>query len=198
MSSGELSEKSSSRQLWAELQRLRAKSPVELSQDREAEYARSRGRESELLSQLRAAREGAAASGVAGERVAGKPAVSDFRNLWGRFTLSILRLPALRERFGMAAVELAVSRTVLPDLFLLELMEPRGPREAEDRNRIRRMLVTPSFVAVLTRREPWATRARARFLASTARVYFRPSVWRAYEEGPAELPRPDYFGSVVK
>lgn len=158
---------------------------------------RARAREEALLKELVAAR-GEAQGGVAGQRVAGRPALAQYRReTWARFALAVERLPSVRATEGMAGVRLAVASELLPDLYMLGLTPARGPVEATQRDEIRRVLDSPAFVAVLARDDPWADHLRVLFLSETARRYFRPSVWAVYEHGSDEL-KADRWGTVVK
>jgi hypothetical protein len=209
MSPGTLGPKSSAAQLWAALQQERARHAAKPSGADQADLlenqarlfasdVRASAREEALLKELAAARDEARSLGVAGERVAGKPAVADFRRTWERFAGAVLRLPDTRRQEGMKGVRLVVASDLLADLYLLSLGPPRGVTEARERDRLRRVLETPSFLAVLSRDEPWADRLRVLFLSQVARTYFRPSVWRAYEEASSDVPAADKWGTVYK
>lgn len=196
----ELSSKSSAAQLWARVvelsDELKRSEPEQVRQMSD-ELERARADTRDLVDELRAAR-ATPVRGVAGVKVAGKPALSDFRKeTWTEFTFAVGRLPGLRARYGMGFVRMEVARTLLPDLYLLGLAPPRGPIEARERDTLRRCLDSTPFLALLTRPEPWADRLRALFISRVARSYYRSSVYTAYETATSEE-KLDKLGTVYK
>jgi hypothetical protein len=191
-----LDAKSSAGELWAEVRRLRSLSAdgaepelVRVAAELERERARARA----LSNEVRAARAEGADLGVAGVRVAGKSGVALFRvETWRRFSNAVVRLPRTRREEGLGVVRLTVAKDLVADLYLLGLTAPRGPIEARERDRIRRLLDSPSFVALLSRPEPAFDRLRVLFLSQAARAFYRPSVWAAFERGSEELRRDPY------
>jgi hypothetical protein len=196
-----LDAKSSAGELWSEVRRLRSLSadgaePEAARLSAELERERARGRA--LLSEVRAARAETFDLGVAGLRVGGKAAPAQFRtDTWRRFANATLRLPRTREEEGLRYVRLFVAKNLVADLYLLGLQAPRGPLEAKERDRIRRVLDSPSFVALLSRPEPAFDRLRILFLSQAARAFYRPSVWAVFERGSEDVRR-DAYGTVLK
>lgn len=186
---GEPDERWSSRQLLAYIERRRIETPSE-----EAERLRARVEaQSTELTALRTA----AASGVAGKRVAGKAALADFRReTWRKFSDAVLRLPETRRTLGMAGVRLAIASELDADLYLLGVTAPRGNVEARERDRLRRILDSPPFAALLSRADGWADRLRVLYLSQTARAFYRPSVWAVYERASED--HADRWGNVDK
>jgi hypothetical protein len=194
-----LSDKSSAGQLWGEVQRLRAlrSNPSRETSELREELERARARETYLMSELSAAQSAGAEDGIAPDEVAGKPAVAKFRRIFRKFSDAVLRLPATYRRHGHATAEMVIAKTLVADLELFELDAPRGTVESRERHRLRAMLVSPAFKALLMRDEPWAEHARIQFLNGVARSFFRPSVWRSYQHSPDEGAI-DKWGTVVK
>ncbi|MCI4320526.1 MAG: hypothetical protein L3K23_10445 [Thermoplasmata archaeon] len=159
-------------------------------------YERARGDVERLSKELAAAR-GLRPTGIAGERVAGKRALSEFRQTWREFTDAVVNLPEIRAAYGMDGVRLVVATDLIPDLYLLGLTAPRGSIDARERDRLRRILDSPSLVAIMARPEAWADRMRTLFLSQAARSFFRASVWAVYEHASDEG-RIDRYGTVVK
>lgn len=192
---------SSARQLWPEVQRLRTLGPRRVADEEEAERARlladAHAREEALVRELAAARAGSEEEGVAADKVAGRPSLAGFRRTWSRFAHATLRLPDVRDEEGPQAVRLFVASELDSDLYLLSLTAPRGEREADERDRVRRAFDSPAMLAVLSRRERWADRFRAAVLSTAARSFFRPSVWATFDKA-AEEGRLDRYGEVLK
>jgi len=210
--SSELSPKSSAAQLWAALLEQRTDnarlrnlaSPERISANPErkernsaspseelrnstvldlmTENARARAHEAALLEELAAARGEETAAGIAGDAVAGKPALAQFRQkTWRKFSRAVTRLPLVLESKGWNYVRLVAATDLDADLYLLGVSEPAGPLIAQERDEIRRFIDHPARLANLCRPETWADALRADFLSNAARVYFRPSVPVIYE-----------------
>lgn len=199
MARKDLSERSSARELWAELkrrERLKAEPSAELDELR-GDIERAHARENLLSSELAAARADASDAGISDESIAGKPAIAKYRREWKRFANAVLRLPRVRQTEGFYAVRIAVAKELDADLALFELDAPRGEIAARERDRLRRQLDTPAFVAVMARPETWADYQRLLFLSQVVRAYFRPSVWRVYDRATDEGAL-DRYGTVFK
>lgn len=160
------------------------------------ERADARGKA--LLNELSALREEATNEGIEGDRVAGKPAVADVRRAWRRFTNAVLRMPQVRDAEGFDAMALQVSQEIIPTLYLFSLWAPRGPNEAQEQDRIRRQFETTSFLALLSRNEPWVDAHRRRLLAQAARAYLRPTLWLVYDKASDASLNRDMLGTVYK
>jgi len=194
-----LSERSSSRQLWEELQKVRRYKgePTQESVDLRAEVERMRVREASLLNQLAAATGEASTEGIAPNEAGGKPSLAKYRLLWRKFTDAVFRLPAVRNEKGWLAAQRSIATDLVGDLQLFELAEPRGPIEARLRVRIRRHLTSPAFQAVLMRDEPWADTMRVQFVVQAAYAFYRPALWKLNERAPDEGVL-DRYGTVYK
>lgn len=181
-------EKWSAAQLLAELKRVEKErsSPDGRIAELEAEAERARTRESALLSELAAARGEADADGIVPDEVGGKPAVAKLRRAWGRFSDAVLRLPTVAAKDGFNAARLVVAKQLVPDLLVFEADAPRGEIESKERDRLRRLLDNPAYVALLMTPSDWANAVRIQFLAQAAHAFLRPTVWRLYENAPDE------------
>jgi hypothetical protein len=161
------------------------------------ESERARAREGHLLDELEAARGNAEATGLAGEEIAGKPALAKYRRKWSEFSDAVLRLPRVAVEEGRSYALGEIARKLDADLRLFELDAPRGETEARERDRLRRFLDDPAFAAILMEPAPWADLFRRQFLSNAARVYLRPSLWRIYGRAPDEGAM-DRLGTVIK
>lgn len=197
---GELSPKSSARQLWAEIERLRAResaTDVERDAAQAAEIERAHARATHLQDELEAARGSAEAVGLAEEEFAGKPAIAKYRQAWARLTDAIWRLPTVAVEQGERAARNAIAARLDADLRLFELDAPRSESEARERDNLRRRFDDPAFAALLMDPAPYADGFRRQCVSALTRVYFRPAIWRLYGRAPDEGAI-DKLGTVYK
>lgn len=165
-----------------------------------AELERARAREVATLNSLAAARGESTHRGILGEldRVAGKPALAELREMWGRWVDVVNNMPRVRRTEGFKEVLVTVASEVIPDLYLMGIAVPRGRREVREQHVIERQFRAIPFVALLCRDEPWVEPHRARLFARAARCYLRPSLWAVYEKASDASLNRDALGTVFK
>ncbi len=125
--------------------------------------------------------------GVAGESVAGKPALAKFRRqTWRKLATAVVNLPAWRQRHGWTETRLIVATHLAADLYTLGLTAPRSVDEARDRDRLRRLLTSRAFLHHFSGSAPGDGILRELWLEQVARAYYRPSVYATFDRAADE------------
>ncbi len=159
--------------------------------ERDLTYSNARNeRLSAELAQSRAERE---TEGVAGESVAGRIALAQFRReTWENLAEAVVRLPQSVIEMGWDRIKTMVSAELLPDLHTLMLGRPRSTQEATYRTYLEHFLTDPSKLAVMVRPTPEGGAMRRLFLELASKYIYAPAVSKLFERSIETPPFPDY------
>jgi len=173
----------------------RGATPGKHASAKDAEIEMLRAQVAALQSQYQSASMSAARSSVAGESVAGRPSLADFREkTWRNLASTVLGLPQTALRLGRERTIELSSGTLTADLAMLALGPPPTPLVAKMRVAVEHCVTDRAKFAVMIGNDAAGRMMRAIFLRSATRYYFGPSVQRLFEKSIETLLPSDLMG----